>query len=252
LTHRSACLSGRQVVWTLLQPDYAHSGGDRTAGDDDALASAVNELRDLGGETRKLFWVERVGVRTSENAGAKLEENAPAFSGHVELVSKSENTGAQSNYRDFIRPELYSRQKYRGTRLLTAKLADISRRQFFDKVLRLLRESLAATSDPESEPTPTIRDRAQTASRQPGTYKFGAGVAWIGVPEQCGGHGNGCGGRGVGIGLLWAETTAAMPATNKSKQRNTPKSRTLNFILGVSMRSMCSAEKGVNLELSPT
>jgi len=72
--------------------------------------------------------------------------------------------------------------------------------------------------------------------------KLGAGVVWIGVPSQRGGHGNGLG-RGVGIGLVWAGTTAAMPAMNKSKQSITPKSRTLNFILGVSMRSMCSAER---------
>ena len=40
----------------------------------------------------------------------------------VELVSKSENEGPQKQFLDFIRPQLYSRQKYRGTRLLTAKL----------------------------------------------------------------------------------------------------------------------------------
>ena len=78
---------------------------------------------------------------------------------------------------------------------------------------------------------------------------MGAGVVWIGVPSQRGGHGNGCGGRGVGIGLVWAGTTAAMPAINKSKQSITPKSRTLNFILGVSMRSMCSAERASILNL---
>ena len=88
-------------MWTLLQPDYAHSGGDRTAGDDDALASAANELRYLGGETRKLFCVERVGARPSENAGAELEENAPGFSGHAELLSKSENESAQKQFPRF-------------------------------------------------------------------------------------------------------------------------------------------------------
>lgn len=98
-------------MWTLLQPDYAHSGGDRTAGDDDALASAVNELRDLAGETRKLFWVERVGARVSENAGAELEENAPAFSGHMELVSKSENERAQKQF-----PRFYLDRNYTGDR----------------------------------------------------------------------------------------------------------------------------------------
>jgi len=81
------------------------------------------------------------------------------------------------------------------------------------------------------------------------SYKFGAGVVWIGVPSQRGGHGNGCGGRGVGIGLVWAGTTAAMPAMNKSKQSITPKSRTLNFILGVSMRSIVFSGKGVNPKL---
>jgi hypothetical protein len=102
LTHRSACLSRRQVVWTLLQPDYAHSGGDRTAGDDDALASAANQLRYLGGETRKLFCVERVGARPSENAGAELEENAPGFSGHAEQLSKAENESAQKQFSTMI------------------------------------------------------------------------------------------------------------------------------------------------------
>jgi hypothetical protein len=98
LTYRSACLSCRQVVWTLFQSDYAHPGGDRAAGDDDALASAANELRYLGGEARKLFCVERVGARPSENAGAELEENAPGFSGHAELLSKSENESAQKQF----------------------------------------------------------------------------------------------------------------------------------------------------------
>ena len=41
-------------MWTLLQPDNAHPGGDRTAGDDDALASAANELRHIGGETAQI------------------------------------------------------------------------------------------------------------------------------------------------------------------------------------------------------
>ena len=88
-------------MWTLPQPDYAHSGGDRTVGDDDALASAANELRYLGGDTRKLFCVERVGARPSENAGAELEENAPGFSGHAELLSKSENESAQKQFPRF-------------------------------------------------------------------------------------------------------------------------------------------------------
>ena len=39
-----------------------------------------------------------------------------------------------------------------------------------------------------------------------GCYKFGSGVVGIGVPSQCGGHGNGPG-RGVGLGLVWAGIT---------------------------------------------
>ena len=109
-------------MWTLLQSDYAHSGGDRTAGDNDALASAANELRDLGGETRKLFWVERVGVRPSENAGAELEENAPAFSGHGELLSKSENEREQKQFPRFYYTVIILATECRRTRLLTAKL----------------------------------------------------------------------------------------------------------------------------------
>ena len=66
LTHRGACLSGRQVERTLLQPDNAHSGGDRTAGDDDALASVTNELRHTGSETAKLFVIECVSARSSK------------------------------------------------------------------------------------------------------------------------------------------------------------------------------------------
>ena len=85
-------------MWTLLQSDYAHPGSDRTAGDDDALASAANELRYLRGQARKLSCVERVGARPSENAGAELEENAPGFSGHAELLSKSENESAQKQF----------------------------------------------------------------------------------------------------------------------------------------------------------
>jgi hypothetical protein len=90
-------------VWTLLQSDYAHPGGDRTAGDNDALASAANKLRYLGGEACKLFCVEGVGARPSENAGAELEENAPGFSGHAELLSKSENESAQKQFLRFYR-----------------------------------------------------------------------------------------------------------------------------------------------------
>jgi hypothetical protein len=102
-------------VWALLQPDYAHSGSDRTAGDDDALASAANELRYLGGETRKLFCVERVGARSSENAGAELEKNAPGFSGHAELLSKSEKESAQKQFPRFYQTAIKPATEHRGS-----------------------------------------------------------------------------------------------------------------------------------------
>ena len=98
LTDGGACLEGRQVQWTFLQPDNTHSGCDRTAGDDDALASVTNESRQIGTETAKLFVIECVGARPGENAGAELEENAPGFSGHAELLSKSENESAQKQF----------------------------------------------------------------------------------------------------------------------------------------------------------
>jgi len=103
LTHRGACLSGRQVEWTLLQPDNAHSGGDRTAGDDDAFVSTTNELRYISSETAKLFVIECVRARPSENAGAELEENAPGFPGHGELLHKPENESAQKQFPRFYR-----------------------------------------------------------------------------------------------------------------------------------------------------
>src|SRR6478752_2067277 len=62
-------------------------------------------------------------------------------------------------------------------------------------------------------------------------YKFGSGVVWIGVPSQRGGHGNGLG-RGVGVGLIWAGTTAAMltAAMNNSKQRISRNRECLHFM----------------------
>ena len=111
-------------MWTLLQPDYAHSGGDRTAGDDDALAFAANELRYLGGETRKLFCVERVGARPSENAGAELEENAPGFSGHAELLSAKRKRAKAISA--ILSDRNYTRDRnIGGTRVLTAKLTTL-------------------------------------------------------------------------------------------------------------------------------
>src|SRR5262249_34477349 len=58
LTDRGACLPGRQIERTFFEPDNAHSGGNRTAGDDDALAPATNELRHIGSQTAKLFVIE--------------------------------------------------------------------------------------------------------------------------------------------------------------------------------------------------
>src|SRR5207244_11392892 len=122
------CKPRSPVVWTLPQPDYAHSGGDRTVGDDDALASAANELRYLGGDTRKLFCVERVGARPSENAGAELEENAPGFSGHAELLSKSENENAQEY---LVRR--YEHNYFRGWVVGTQRQGKQYQRYFSDK-----------------------------------------------------------------------------------------------------------------------
>ena len=113
-------------MWTLLQPDYAHSGGDRTAGDDDALAFAANELRYLGGETRKLSCVERVGARPSENAGAELEENAPGFSGHAELLKQIGKRKRAKAISAILSDRNYTRDRnIGGTRLLTAKLTTL-------------------------------------------------------------------------------------------------------------------------------
>ena len=62
------------------------------------FASATNELRYIGSETLKLFRIERVGARPGENAGAELEDNAPGFSGHAELLHKPENEAAQRQF----------------------------------------------------------------------------------------------------------------------------------------------------------
>jgi hypothetical protein len=83
-------LSGRQVKRTLPQPDNAHSSCDRTAGDYDAFASITNELRHIGGETAKLSFIEGVGARPRENAGAELEENTLGLPVHAKLLHKPE------------------------------------------------------------------------------------------------------------------------------------------------------------------
>src|SRR5204862_6745989 len=75
---------GRQIQWTHLQPDNAHSGCDRAAGDYYALASTTDELRHIGCETAKLFVIECVGARPSENAGAELDENASGSLVHAQ------------------------------------------------------------------------------------------------------------------------------------------------------------------------
>ena len=109
-------------MWTLLQSDYAHPGSDRTAGDDDALASAANELRYLRGQARKLSCVERVGARPSENARAELEENAPGFSGHAELLSKSENESAQKQFS----PMMAAFSRLKGTMVVLGPPSNIA------------------------------------------------------------------------------------------------------------------------------
>jgi hypothetical protein len=95
LTHRGAGLSGRQIEWTFLQPDNTHSSGNRTAGDNDAFASATDELRHIRSETANLFVIKCVGTRPSENAGAELEEDAPGSCVHAKLLHKPENETAQ-------------------------------------------------------------------------------------------------------------------------------------------------------------
>jgi hypothetical protein len=101
LTHCGACLSGCQIEWTLPQPDNTHSGGNRTARDDDALNSATNELRHIGSETAKLFVIEGIGARPGENARAELEENSLRFLVHAESLHKSENQSAQKQFSRF-------------------------------------------------------------------------------------------------------------------------------------------------------
>jgi hypothetical protein len=61
----------------------------------------MNELGHIGSETAKLFVIECVGTRSSENAGAELEENAPGLLGHVELLHKPENETAQKQFPRF-------------------------------------------------------------------------------------------------------------------------------------------------------
>ena len=58
----------------------------------------ANELRHIGSETAKLFVIECVGARPGENAGAELEENAPGFPVHAELLHKPENESAQRQF----------------------------------------------------------------------------------------------------------------------------------------------------------
>jgi len=88
----------------------------------------VNELRYLGGETCKLFCVERVGARLSENAGAELEENAPGFSGHAKQLSKPENEGAQEY---LVRR--YEHNYFRGWVVGTQRQGKQYQRYFSDK-----------------------------------------------------------------------------------------------------------------------
>ena len=61
----------------------------------------MNVLGHIGSETAKLFVIECVGTRSSENAGAELEENAPGLLGHVELLHKPENETAQKQFPRF-------------------------------------------------------------------------------------------------------------------------------------------------------
>jgi hypothetical protein len=117
LAYRGARLSGRQLEWTFLQPDNAHSGCDRATGDDDALASVPNELRHVGSETAKLFVIECIGALPSQNAGTELKQNAPGFPGHAELLNKPENQSAQSNFRFYPSGHYNRDRKIRGNQV---------------------------------------------------------------------------------------------------------------------------------------
>src|SRR5215469_196423 len=98
LADRGACLTGRQIERTLLLPYNPHTGSDCAAGDDDAFASASNELRHVGSETANLFLIERVGVRPGQDAGAELEKNTLGFPVHAEFLYKPENESAQRQF----------------------------------------------------------------------------------------------------------------------------------------------------------
>src|SRR5439155_132728 len=106
----------------ILQSVNAHSGGDRTAGDDDAFASATNELRHIGSETAKLFVIECVGARPSENAGAEFEENAPGFPVHAELLHKPENESAQKQFPRFYQTAIITATEISGNQAQQAVL----------------------------------------------------------------------------------------------------------------------------------
>ena len=58
----------------------------------------ANKLRHIDSETAKLFVIECVGARPGKNAGAELEENAPGFPVHAELLHKPENEAAQRQF----------------------------------------------------------------------------------------------------------------------------------------------------------
>jgi hypothetical protein len=181
LAHRGACLSCRQVEWTLLQPDNAHSGGNRAAGDDDALASATNELRHIGSETAKLFVIECVGARSSKNAGAELEKNAPGFPVHAELLHKPETESAQKQFPRFYQAAIITPTEYRSrpTYIDTLKrqLADVTKQ--FDQLLAhdrpALNESLKSKGQqPIAAPSAKIRANDATHGSRGGA---GAGAS---------------------------------------------------------------------------
>jgi hypothetical protein len=73
-------------------------------------------LRYIGSETAKLFVIERVGTGSSENAGAELEDNAPGFRVHAELLHKPEKETAQKQFPRFDRTAIITATEITGER----------------------------------------------------------------------------------------------------------------------------------------
>ena len=76
LADRRAGLGGSEIKWTLLERKCAHSGGDRTARDRNALMPSLNQGGDFRSEARNLFGIEPGRIRMGQNPRTKLENDA--------------------------------------------------------------------------------------------------------------------------------------------------------------------------------